>query len=253
MAGDTFRETAGQYAPRGIWLRDTTSQDYLRALGGAVADSLALHREATEARFARTAPEDALPFVGDNRQLERAPGETVADYRLRLPRAFEIHGDRTVDDGYRHALEPLGIAPADVYVYGETEVGEHPDWYSEVFVFVDSTSGPWTLGVWDGVDDVWDDGGLWDLDGLDVAGIAYIRRTIRRYKWAGAYPVRLFAWLSGGLWTPGDAWTPATWHTLGRAIPILLGRTWDEDQEYSGVPDLWDDGGPWDDNFPETE
>ena len=252
MAGDTFRETAGQYAPRGIWLRDTTSQDYLRALGGAVADSLALWRESVEVRFARTAPEDALPFVGDNRQLERAPGETVADYRLRLPRAFEIHGDRTVDDGYRHALEPLGIAPADVYVYGETEVGEHPDWYSEVFVFVDSTAGPWSELLWDSGWN-WDDGTIWDVQGLTVAQLAFARRMIRRFKWAGAYPARLFIWLDGGLWTPGDAWTPADWHTLGRAVPIKLGRTWDEDQESSGVPDLWDSGWMWDDNFPETE
>ena len=252
MAGETFRDTAPRYAPRGVWLRDDTTRDYLSSLGGAVADSLELYRHAVEVRYARTAPDDALPLIGDNRQLPQAPGETDDDYRLRLPRAFEIHGDRTLADAYRHALEPLGVDPGRVTVYGETEVAEH-DWYSEVFVFVDSTGGPWTLGVWDGVGDEWDDGGLWDVDGLTVDQVAFARRHIRKHKWAGAYPARLFATLSGAVWTPGDPWDPAAWHVAGTAIPILLGHTWDEDLEYSGVQDLWDDGGAWDDNFPETE
>lgn len=256
MAGETFRDTAPRYAPRGLWLRDDTSRDYLASLGGAVADSLELYRHAVEVRYARTAPDDALPLIGDSRQLERAPGESEADYRLRLPRAFEIHGDRTLADGYRHALEPLGVEPDTVTVYSEHEVGEH-DWYSEAFGFVDATGvdAPWTLGVWDGVGDEWDDGGLWDVDGLTVAQLAFARRMIRRHKWAGAYPARLVVWFTGTLWTPGGAvtWDPAAWHLAGDAIPILLGHTWDEGLEYDGVQDLWDDGGQWDDNFPETE
>ena len=251
MAGETFRDTAPRYAPRGVWLRDDTTRDYLSSLGGAVADSLELYRHAVEVRYARTAPDDAPPLVGDNRQLAQAPGESEADYRLRLPRAFEIPGDRTLADAYRHALEPLGVLPGRVTVYGETEVAEH-DWYSEVFVFVDSTAGPWTALLWDS-GWMWDDGTIWDIDGLTVAQLAFARRHIRKHKWVGAYPTRLFIQMAGTVWTPGDPWTPAAWHTAGDAVPIKLGRTWDEDLEYSGVPDLWDSGWMWDDNFPETE
>lgn len=252
MAGETFRDTAPRYAPRGVWLRDDTTRDYLSSLGGGVADSLELYRHAVEVRYARTAPDDALPLIGDNRQLPQAPGETDEDYRLRLPRAFEIHGDRTLADAYRHALEPIGVSPDLVTVYGETEVGEHPDWFSLVFVFVDSTAGPWTALLWDSGWN-WDDGTIWDIDGLTVAQLAFVRRHIRKHKWVGAYPTRLFIQMAGTGWTPGDPWTPAAWHTAGDAVPIKLGHTWDEDLEYSGVPDLWDSGWMWDDSFPETE
>jgi hypothetical protein len=245
-----YAETPGTIIPDG-WLDDPASRAYVRALGARVSDTLALYRDGVLSRFARFAPTDLLPDVGVARQLERAPGESTADYRVRLQRAFEIHGDRTTAQAYRHALEPIGVDPDTVTVYGEEAVGEH-DWYSEVFVFVDSTAGPWTALLWDSGWN-WDDGTIWDIDGLTVAQLAFARRMIRRWKWAGAYPTRLFIQITGTVWTPGDPWTPAAWHTAGEAIPIKLGRTWDEDLEYSGVPDLWDSGWMWDDNFPETE
>jgi len=250
MAGETFRDTAPRYAPRGVWLRDDTTRDYLSSLGGAVADSLELYRHAVEVRYARTAPDDALPLIGDNRQLPQAPEETDDDYRLRLPRAFEIHGDRTLADAYRHALEPLGVSPDLVTVYGETDVGEHT-WWSGAFVFVDITAGPWTVDEWEEVGDEWDDGGVWDLNGLTYAQLAFTRRMIRRWKWAGAFPVMLFAWASGAVWTPGDTWEPAVWLAAETAFPLVLGYTWDAGDEYYAETDAWDDGSSWEEPFPE--
>lgn len=244
-----YAETPGTVIPDG-WLDDPASRTYVRALGARVSDTLALYRDGVLSRFARYAPTDVLPDVGVARQLERAPGESTADYRVRLQRAFEIHTDRTTAQAYRHALEPLGIDPDTVTVYGEEAVGEHT-WYSGVFVFVDMTAGPWTVDAWEEVGDEWDDGGVWDLNGLTVAQLSFARRMIRRWKWAAAYPVMLFAWMSGTVWTPGDTWEPSAWLTSETAFPLVLGYTWDAGSEYYASEDAWDDGSSWEEAFPE--
>lgn len=243
-----FRDVARELAPRGGWLRDPASQAWLGAMGGAVSASQALWRETVKARFASTAPEDALVLIGDTRQIERAPRETAAAYRLRLARCFEIHTERTTPDAYRNALEPLGVAEADVFVYSHFEVAIGLHW-STVWIVVDSTAGPWTEALWDDGGS-WDDGGVWDLDGLQDIEVHWLRRTIRKWKWAGAYPVAIWVWTSGDVWDDGGLWDDGGVWTddAGITTPILLGHLWDEQETlYGGEPDKWDDGGVWDD------
>ncbi len=238
---------ATHYAPRG-WLDDATSQAYLGSHGVAVLTTLGLWKEGVKCRFASTAPADALPWIGDARQLEQAPEESTDEYRDRLQRAFEIHEDRTTDDAYRHALEPLGVAPELVAVWNHYEAGVGDHW-SNVYIVADMTGGdPWTVDLWD--DGEWDDEGVWDFDGLLAAQVTFARRYIRRWKWAGAYPVAIWVWVDGDVWDAGDAWDSGVWADDGLALPILLGHIWDEGELiYGGPEQCWDDGSVWEEAF----
>lgn len=197
MPADDYRDFARKLAPRGLWLRDAVSQSYLGGIGGFVEGNIGIWRETAKMRFALHAPDDALPMIGDARQLERAPRETVEAYRARLRRSFEIHGDRTSPDAYRHALEPLGVAPTDVFPWSWFEAGIGA-WWSTVWIVVDATGGtPWGPAYECDAGLFCDTGILCDVSGLNVDEVGFLRRTIRRWKLASAFPVGLWIVLSG--------------------------------------------------------
>jgi hypothetical protein len=134
-----------------------------------------------------------------------------------------------------------------VWNHYETGVG---NWWSNVYLVVDMTDGPWTVDVWD--DGVWDDGGVWDLNGVTSAEIAYLRRTIRKNKWVGAFPIALWVWIDGDIWDAGDTWDSGVWADSGEVYAILLGHHWDQSELlYGDVPEKWDDGSTWEEAFPE--
>lgn len=246
---DTFREAAQELAPRGMFLRDRVSQALLSALGGTVADTTALVREGVLQRYARTCDDTALVEVGETRQMERAPAESAADYRHRLSEAWDWHSARGTKAGLVEVFGPLGVSESNVFVWNhyETGVGE---WWSNVYIVADMTDGPWTVDVWD--DGVWDDGGVWDLNGVTSAEIAYLRRTIRKNKWVGAFPIALWAWIAGDIWDAGDTWDSGVWADSGEVYAILLGHHWDQSELlYGDVPEKWDDGSTWEEAFPE--
>lgn len=192
---EIYRRRARALAPRG-WLDDATSGTYLGAHGAEVGRTFNLWRESVKARYASTAPEDGLYRVGEQRQIERAPEETATAYRARLLRSFEIHSERTTDDGYRNALEPIGVNPAVVHVWNHYEVGVGVHW-SLVYIMIDSRDGPFGPAPECDDSEVCDSGILCDVSGLTVNMLTYVRRTIRRYKWAGAYPVGIWIILAG--------------------------------------------------------
>lgn len=248
---DTFRETAQELAPRGLFLRDRVSQAYLEALGGAVADTTALVRDGVLARWARTAPDDALALIGDTRQIEQAPGETKTAYRARLADAWDIHSDRGTKDAYRNVLEPLGVDPANVVVWDNWEddgipppPGDDP-WWSRVWIVVDSSPGPWSSPVW--VDPAtWSDDEVWGVGDMTVAEIKYIRRLFRKWKWAGAFPTALYLHFGGAMWGDFAAWDEAghlTWLDTPADVAVIpLAHVWDFNAAIYGAPDdVWAD------------
>ena len=235
-----FRDRAEALAPLGGWLSDPASKAWLRAQGGAVSDTLALWKAGVKQRYASTCGEDNLPNVGDSRQLEQAPGETAAAYRLRLVRAFEIHTDRTTPRAYKHVLEPLGVDPADVYVWAHYEAGIGL-WHSQTRVVVDSRSGPFTTAPIADDDILCDSGVLCDITGLVADMVAYIRRNVRKTKWAGAYPVGIWIVLSGDAWADmgltADSGVLCDSGPFERAI-MPLGRVWDQEEMLWGEPPI---------------
>lgn len=264
---DTFREHAQELAPRGLFLRDRVSQALLSALGGAVADTTALVKEGVLQRFARTCDATALVKVGDTRGLERAPRETDAAFRARCAAAWEWHEARGTKSAYVKALEVLGVDAANVLVWNYYEDCGIPapwyasPWWSLVTVVVDSSGGPWTAPVWlDDGSDVWSDDvqdeGVWGLDGMTVAELAWLRNTIRKGKWSGAFPLAIYVILSGSVWGDGSTWSdsvPDTWSDVGADVAVLaLSHVWGEEEWlYGAPPPVWDDSGAdvWEEAF----
>lgn len=234
-----FRDVAKELAPRGGWLRDNTSQAYLGALGGTVSDSLALWREGVKARFASTCPADALVHLGDTRQIERAPRETEEAYRVRLRRAFEIHALRGTPGAWAELLAPLGVDADTVYPWNWYEI-LLGTWWSTLWPAVDSRSGPW--GGPHEADDgtTCDEGALCDISGIVDSEVHWIRRQVRRWKWAGAYPVAIWIAL-GGVYTDigltADSGILCDDGPFERAI-LRLGNVWDQETELFGEPPL---------------
>lgn len=253
---DDFRALARDLAPRG-WLRDDTSQAWLTGLGGAVSASLVLLRNSVKVRFASTAPEDALVHIGDTRQIERAPRETATNYRTRLRRCFDIHAARTTADAYREALLPLGVDGADVAVWSDWQDSimpadpGTPAWWSRVTVVVDATVGPWTAPIWeDGA--VWSESEVWGIGGMTPAEVAWLRRTIRKWKWAGAYPLAVVIIFGGDAWGLETVWSAsAVWSDDPASVAVLpLGMAWGFNETvYGAPPDLWSDDAVWQDPF----
>lgn len=245
---------ANGYAPRG-WLDDPTSQAYLSAHGDACLETFGVWRDTVKVRYASTAPEDALVWIGEARQLDRGPEEVTADYRLRLARCFEIHEDRTTKDCYRHALEPLGVDPANVAVWNDYEdtfvPATPPDtqWWSRVIVAVDCSAGPWTAPIWSG-SAVWSDEEVWGIEGMTQNELTFLRRFIRRHKWSGAYPLGMAFIFDTATFDLSTDWKALAWVGSTDVAVMPLGRVWGWNEAvYASSPDLWSDSEVWTDVF----
>jgi hypothetical protein len=252
-----FRDRAEALAPLGGWLRDDASKAWLRAQGGAVSDTLALWKAGVKQRYASTCGEDALPLLGDSRQISQAPGETTASHRARLRRAFEIHTDRTTKMAYKHIFEALGFDPAQVTVWSDWEdsllpatPGDDP-WWSRVTVVVDARTGPWSAPVWTD-DAVWTETEVWGIEGATQAQIQWLRQQIRKTKWAGAYPLAVVFIFGGDVWGLETVWSDsAVWSEDPASVAVLpLGHVWGFNEAvYGAPPDLWNDSEVWKDAF----
>ncbi len=98
-------------------LRGTWGGRWGAALGAKKDELLALSKEAVKARFVDISPDDALPRLGADRAILRAPRETLDDYRLRLAGAWEAWAWAGTRYGIGRAVGLLGYGyPAIVTV-----------------------------------------------------------------------------------------------------------------------------------------
>lgn len=253
---DTYREQAQELAPRGLFLRDPISQAYLSASGGTVADTTALVRAGILQRYARTCDDTALAAIGDTRGLERAPREAADAFRTRCARTIEIHQAIGTKEAYQEALLPLGIAPENIVVWNDHEdtilPATSPDtpWWSRCMVIVDSTSGPWSAPVWS-EDDMWSEDDVWGIEGITRSEVIYLRRIIRQWKWAAAYPLALVIIFDNTPWPLSTNWSSTTAWVGDTDVAIMpIGRVWGFNEAvYGSPPELWMADEAWHDNF----
>jgi hypothetical protein len=103
-AGDA--RTPGLSPPR---LRQRFGASLMRVLG-AVKDAVAdAARQAVKARMVALAPDDALPWIGAERLIERYPGETTPQYRARLRAAWDAWLFAGTAQGVVGALRAAGF------------------------------------------------------------------------------------------------------------------------------------------------
>lgn len=247
------------------WLESELSQGTSAAVGDAQDAELALLKDGIKARFPLLAPADALPYLANDRGILQAPGESSDAFAVRLSHApslgywlgtkqailsiFEPFGLAEYQPG-----EPGGWASTQVQVFNNDEItwDDNKDWFSRVFILIDSRDGPWlTDGVWPEfpvVGDNWEEGedvqSTWDSTAT-VAQLAYIRSSIRKVKSDHAYPAMIGVWLSAlpdgywnsnGTYDDGGNWAPET--DQSQTLYWIIGHTWGEEQFLGGL-ELW--------------
>ena len=160
--------------------------------------------QAIRVRFFSEAPADALPYIGKERDLERAPGETTAQYRERLRLAFDAYAYAGTEKAIKDQLAVFGYTNVTVY--------ESEDWYPgaaewwRFWVVIDlphdftAATSFWDAVSWDGF--------TWDFTG---DGAARVCRVICKWKSAHSKLVSVIVVHSGSLWDHSFTWDSSTW------------------------------------------
>lgn len=94
------------------WLQNPVGENWLTALGilkdGLVEGAIA----AVKCRWSAVAPEDALPYIGRERSLDRLAAEPIAAYRARLQNAWTAWQYAGTKKGILDAAALLGLTGA---------------------------------------------------------------------------------------------------------------------------------------------
>lgn len=203
--------TPGLSPPR---LRGRWGSALMRVFG-AVKDAIAdAAKAAVKARLVELAPDDALAWIGRERNVERYPGETNAGYRARLLAAWETWFAAGTAAGLVAALGAAGFSSVGVY-----DTRTAPPWWVGAwppngddampaatwsrFWIVIETPHPWALRRWG-------EGGSWGELGADgtpltwgstatVREVALVRSIIRKWKAAHERCARVLVRVPDGL------------------------------------------------------
>ena len=208
---DSYSQYLLGIVPR--WLRGRFGGGWMESHGLVLDGLIEGARQAVLSRFVTRAPADALPYLASERQLERMPGQTEANWRQTLLDAWNLWVWAGTKRGIRDAVLRTGYA-TDVAVYNAHEWPDGPNVQGWATFWVTLSGVAWTNdGVWDDPG-VWDDGGTWD----STATIDEVDRVLRQVL----------------LWKPAEAY-------CGGVIVVLNGELWDWPEG------TWDDpGGTWD-------
>jgi len=146
-------------------------------LGGAKQDASDLSTDATLAHFPITAPTDALAYLGRDRRIPQAPGETNEDYVRRLVDAFGIWGLSGTEAGVVSGFTAAGLTAYCVENFETANAWGH---WARFVVYTDGTGVFGAPPLWDDFD--WDDGTRWDFSAADGALVDYLVAWIRLMK-----------------------------------------------------------------------
>lgn len=203
------------------WLvLDEPGQLWQRVLGLMKQATLEAAKAAVRARFASSAPLDALPALLEERNLDPAWRETEGSIRARIGRAWSTWSKAGTVPGMTEALQLAG--------YTNFQIREQPQdgtlaWYEfEIWLFGPF---PWSDdyladGRWDDAG-VWDDGGAWSPD-LPPEDLARVRLVARKWKSSHSRCRQIVVVHAGETW---DATAPpGTWDDIA--------ETWGNDVSY---------------------
>lgn len=146
-----FRNYVSHIVPP--WLRRYWGE---RLVGGAIGLYADLLMEggaqATKAPWLRsnTSPDDALPRIGDERNVPKVDGETPDEYRERLANAWELWGEAGTVTYGANVLEAWGFTPAGVFVYAWKDGDQDAaatHWSKYSVVALDGTVGADTVEI----------------------------------------------------------------------------------------------------------
>lgn len=172
-----------------------------------------------------TSPDDALPFFGEERQIAQVPGETNAQYRVRLADAWDIWKQAGTTSFAAVTLAPFGVDAASVQIVADRDwVADPGSTHWSRFWIVLAPPLPWELTLWGDAGDQWGDGRTWGSDATE-GEVSAVRSQLCKFKSAheiGVFVVLNFSNQVWGLGSWGDA--GKVWGT--DVVRWPLGRYW---------------------------
>lgn len=215
------------------WLLEAVGGGLLYT-GGLILDAVgdAWLKEGIKARFPDSAPTDALGYIGNDRLIDRGPGELDPSYVIRLRQAIDTWrnagGGRTILAELAAYFTNVATPPlrlvSDSSIWHEfdwgtkltTRTAAAGNWVWDVYTgarwfrgwaIIDSTgAAPWTPDVWDLVG-TWGDGGTWGSNAT-VYDVAAIRKILDRWKPAHITALNVIITFSATLFERTDASPP---------------------------------------------
>lgn len=175
----------GLYPP---WLLEKgAGRDWGEAFGLMKDAFAAAATEAVRARFTSTCPEDALPYKGDDSQIERMPAESTATYRARLEGRWSAWEASGTDLGPTLQLAAMGFS-IRVKRNNQWDWDGHPGnvapWWARMWVIVDQPN-PFVVGPVCGDGHVCGAGQLCGIDGTSADVVQQIVRLTK--KWTSSH------------------------------------------------------------------
>ncbi len=146
--------------------------------------------QAVKARFVRsdTCPSDALPYIGNNADLERFIADTDATYKARLANSFEINSQHGTIQIIEFMLSEAGWPDAEV-LEDEVYKAQPQPWWSQNVLHFPEGSHPVIVGtaVYGEPGLKYGDvpagsGALYGMSGITSAQLSEIKRILLKWK-----------------------------------------------------------------------
>lgn len=195
----TFVDSLLAHVP---WLRQQYGEAFTTGFLALLADVIEeAANQAMKARFvlSDTVPDDALPHIGENVQLERYPLDTIDTYKARLAEAFTIWSQAGTRQGVLAALAASGFPGAQLIEDHEWDRQPKPYWSQFWIVFPDGTHNvtPSTAAYGDpGLR--YGNGVLYGVQGITGEEIEGLRALAKKWKRAASI-LREMIFTDGGI------------------------------------------------------
>ena len=258
----SFAEALDQELAGTPWLYGPTGRAFVSVVAADQDTAIQQLKDVGTARDPLLAPVDYLPALSHDRLMLRAPPETDRVFAQRLATPIDHWEIGGTGAGYVQVFEPYGFDATTLQALSNHEVGGYwdgnADWFSRVFLFLDSSdsSAYWSDdGLWDAGSDVWledtEDSALtWDSSAT-VGDLRYLRAAIRLQKADHAYPVTIAVWTHGtaslpdgywdspGVYDDGSLWSEGD--GLEQPVYWPLGNVWGQETWMGDGTDTWSD------------
>jgi hypothetical protein len=199
----TFLEKVESFSP--TWLLEQFAEGFVGATLELVADAASETMSQSWLMswlLEPTSPDDALPFVGSERRMPRYPGETLANYRLRLWDAWSAYAfggsKKAIEDQLRIAGFPGRVLYGGPY--------QQSNYYSQFWIWfpqgthtVTAPAAPW--GSFN-----WGDGTLWGPSGITTEQLNALIDLVKKWKHSQWICRALVFEISGWSWGTGHVW-----------------------------------------------
>ncbi len=221
---EALRQSLNKQYLSGRWGRAWQS-----TLGRLLDESMNRVVQARVARLPSFCPIDGLQYIASERQLERAVGETISDYREVLRTAWSVWAVGGSAQAHVNSLGRMGFG--SVVVKRRRDFYGVPDEQPYVRAFardvwaqfdvICSKPMPWQLRIW-ALSDTWGSG-VWGLT-AQTSEIEQMKRFLRLFRAGHDTPTyAYFNFGSGQLWGLG-AWGLGVWGGAGNSVRLLVGE-----------------------------